>query len=161
MEPHAWYLICATLESGHKVWKAVSYEEYRKLYPRRCLHSGVLEVFAQTFEVTWHHDDEERRKQEFHLPPCILQNSKASTIFRATESALPALSLGGVISRASTKGSWIFYHEVPDSLKANKRKQAKTKEIHFQRQQSCIQRIRVAQCTVCIITRRRSSATSP
>ena len=129
LEPHARYLLATELPDGRKIWKAVSYTEYRKFFPRRYLRAGVLEVFAQSVDVTWRHDVGEMQTQIFHIPPRILQNGKGSTIFRATESALPALSLRHIMSVANTLGSWIFYHEVPDSLKANKRKQAKTKEI--------------------------------
>ena len=111
-------------------WKSVTYKEMTEA-PRgttgkwlRTPAHGTLEVFAQTCEISWG-TDAGKRDDKLILLPAILENTRASTLFRAYESACPGLDIDG-LKDISARTSAFIVSEVPDHAPTNVRKVAAT-----------------------------------
>ena len=99
--------------------KLLTWEQYSKLgkaTPRR----GTVELFAQIHECRYTDSLGATHQRKLLIPPMLLQNGKASSIFSGVEQAIAALSTGAL---AAWKGKrFVLLHENPDNLAANVRK---------------------------------------
>lgn len=122
---HAKYLVP---DPGSRTkYKAVAYDEYIKTTgATRTPRAGCLELFAQTIDVHWqqpatansplHHID-----VDLLMSPVIIQNTAASTIYRAVEDIFDALNLDAIQDLATSVRVFLI-HEVPDNVSANLRR---------------------------------------
>ena len=106
-------------------WKAVPYHDMMAIKgcARSVPGSGVLEVLAQAAEVTYSTSGAASASSAdltLLLPPCILENTKASTLYRAYEQASADLSLEG-LKKISEAVRVFVLGEVPDSAPSNVR----------------------------------------
>ena len=101
-------------------WKALPIAEYRSLAGPHCRvpGAGVLELFAQPIEVSWESSDATLNKYELMVQTIYLENTKASTIHAAFETAFPELDLQH-LHRLSIKLRFFIVSEVPDNISAN------------------------------------------
>ena len=83
-------------------WKAIPYEEYRKLHPKASCHSGVVEVLGKTIDISnvtfcdsdagnWE-DTYNVSKTRLILPPSIVESTSGSCTLRAMQLADPSWS---------------------------------------------------------------------
>lgn len=112
------------VKDEHGKWKALRLLDFMALHKQSMPGRGVLELLAQNIEVSIACRGSVL-SHKIILPPCFLENTKGSTIFAATERALPGFSTDD-LGRLATTGAvpYIFIGEVPDACKANRRKRA-------------------------------------
>ena len=88
-------------ENRYAYWKTVSYEEYKRRYPRSNPEMGILEILATKAEVSWGTMGQdangrpfpETDRQEFISPPQVIQKANASTCLSAIDTAPKAYYL--------------------------------------------------------------------
>ena len=123
--PHARYF---KLDDDGK-WKTITQEEWSRDHKGGLPGRGTLELLAQNVQVGWVSMMNDRVEQaSLLIPPCFLQDGKASTVFTATENAVGGLSTPDLVKLADSV-DFIWLSEVPDSGKAMIRKKAATFEM--------------------------------
>ena len=90
LEQSARYLICEKDSRGISRWKAVPFEEYKKVRPGAGTHAGVLEVFGQLLDVIVTRPPrpesvEEELKHVIFIPPSILESACADCLLYASD----------------------------------------------------------------------------
>ena len=91
LEPCARYLVKEQVGIYIR-WRTVRFDEFKKSHPRFPTTFGVLNLFAQSAQVSW---DKAGNVQSQHIiiPPSILARSNGSTIMSAVENAVPSLTV--------------------------------------------------------------------
>ena len=117
MAPFARYLV----KIGDE-WKAVPLDEFQqhnkgKLQPK----GGIMELFGQTARIS-SSTNEGRSIRDIVIAPRFLKNSTTASIHNAVEHALPMFSIS-MLKLLSKTLKYIIYHDVPDNISSNKRRQ--------------------------------------
>ena len=88
--PHARYF---HLGPSTKKWVPLSLQTYQDLTKRTYPRSGVVELSAQSYSVSWWTSPTEMHVQDIILHPRILQNGRAITIYSAVQKGVRQLSV--------------------------------------------------------------------
>ena len=101
-------------------WTTVSYAEYCKDHPRRSPEMGVVELFGAQMELAVGESTDGVVRQNFLIPPHVLQNGKSSTMYSALDSMCKPLSVANLIEVSKVVGCAIV-QDTPDNCNAMKR----------------------------------------
>jgi hypothetical protein len=93
--------------------------KFEAMSSRSAPRFGVCEVFAQSATISFVRN-EEWHNHIVHVPPRILENQKASTIYRACNLGIPQLSIDGVTKLADMV-RFLLIDECPDHAASNKK----------------------------------------
>lgn len=122
LQPHARFLVPDADRPGQ--CKAVPWDAYSKMYPRRQPSKGILDCFAQAAELCAPFQDGLDR-YEHVMPPCVLLVGNASTVFDAVGQGCPHITVPKLNALAG-RLKWITLAEVPDNCAVNIRKRRYT-----------------------------------
>ena len=100
-------------------WKLVGFDEYTS--KGKCARHGILNLMAMGGTLHWTDSAGMSHDVRFLLPPTVLEDGCAGTIYSAVDFALPELSPDGLQALAD-KVPYCFLNEQPDGCAANIRK---------------------------------------
>ena len=102
-------------------WKALPYEKYRGMVSRNAPRNGVLEVFAQIMTVSAWRSASETDTRDVLVPPRVVGNNQASTVYRAVNTGVPEFSVEA-INQLCGHLKYVLVSECPDNHSGNRRK---------------------------------------
>lgn len=121
--PHARYF---HLNEVTKKWEMKTLEQYTAIHKRGAPNMGVVEVLAQRMQIHYHHTGSHTtHSRDIIVPPRLLQNQNASTLFNAINTGVPQLSCASLLELSSSV-RFMLFTETPDNAACCKRKMIAT-----------------------------------
>ncbi|CAK0877216.1 unnamed protein product [Prorocentrum cordatum] len=119
-------------------WTTQSYEQYKAEHPRSSPSMGVTQVFGQSAVVNsiqfradaqaegWEEASSTSEPQKFIVPPMLLADGRATTVYDAVEMAYSSSFDIAGIKAMSEYAEVLIVDDVPDNCNVNKRVKAAT-----------------------------------